>query len=310
MNNKIILIILLLLLIIIRINYSYNNIIKKEFNIAPVKNCFGFPHFVHTIEYFYNALDFAVEEQNEKINIILPKSYKSNYVNKFLEIANKKIKNINFTKRKINVKYLNYEFNHDKELFEANFKYQNNINKLMAYKWFRNINTPNKLRELFIDKKFKNNNEIKIGIIDRKKDRNITNLNEIINYLKINFNYDINVTYFNDKDFEYQINFFYDHKIIISCHGAELCSIPFAKNNSLIIECCSNFWHPYYYFPGLSLTSGKTHVMTGFNNNNFPKFYNISKNKDASLYLDKFKIISIIKKYLSNQLDNKIIHIF
>ena len=100
MNKKIILLILLLFSIIICINYNYNNISSDEMNIAPVKNCFGFPHFVHTMEYFYNALDFAVEKQNEKININLPKSYKSNYVNKFLEIANKKIKNINFTKRK------------------------------------------------------------------------------------------------------------------------------------------------------------------------------------------------------------------
>jgi len=96
----------------------------------------------------------------------------------------------------------------------------------------------------------------------------------IHNYLQPQCKYVIEKTIndFEDNSLDYQIKFFNEHKIIISPHGAQLCSIPFSQDNSLIIECAHDEWHPYVYFPGLSYTSNKYHAMICDDHSVFPEW--------------------------------------
>ena len=173
--------------------------------------------------------------------------------------------------------------------------------------WFPNYNSE-KIKNLFLNNSNCNNN-IKIGLVNRKNNRILTNYKEVCDNIKKSFNIEVDITYFEDKSFDYQIKFFNEHKIIISPHGAQLCSIPFAQEKSLIIECVHEEWHPYDYFPGLSNTSNMYHVMICDDHSFFPtwwsdKYINIKRNRSdnskLNINVNIEKVINIIKTYLKN----------
>ena len=60
--------------------------------------------------------------------------------------------------------------------------------------WFPNYNS--------------NCNNIKIGLVNRKKNRILTNYKEVCDNIKKSFNIEVDITYFEDKSFDYQIKFF------------------------------------------------------------------------------------------------------
>ena len=68
--------------------------------------------------------------------------------------------------------------------------------------------------------------------LSSEKNRILTNYKQLCNDIKTKFNIEVDITYFEDKSFDYQIKFFNEHKIIISPHGAQLCSTPFSQDNS------------------------------------------------------------------------------
>ena len=100
----------------------------------------------------------------------------------------------------------------------------------------------------------------RVGLVNRKNNRILMNACLIQQAIDKELGIPVDSTYFEDKSFLEQARFFREHQIIVSPHGAQLCSIPLAPDNACIIECCHDEWHPTFYFPGLSFFSGKVHV--------------------------------------------------
>ncbi len=283
---------------------KYNNIIKVN-----SKYEFGFPHFVHTMEYFYYLSEIVISNKSKLIIIIKPLAeYKSNYVNNFFKVLLNKYNNFIFIEKDSLIYKYNkkYTFNHDEHQQEINFIYILSERKKKSLKgkiltWFRDRTISNKIRDMFFEKK--SNNNIKIGLINRKT-RRLNNENIICKKILDEFGLEVETTTFDNRSFMEQITFFNNHNIIISAHGAELCSIPFSPDNALIIECCSKGWSPYYYFSGLSFTSRKIHVVLSDNNDIFPRPFkkNYGKNKNEDITINPEKIIKAIKFYMENKL--------
>jgi hypothetical protein len=245
---------------------------------------------------------------------------KGRFIKSIKKYLKKKVKNIVFLSRpnfnkiesKITVKKIyGYTFPYRKGSFNLN----GDIVTGNILNWFPNNNS-NLMRDLFFTPK---NNGIKIGLVNRqqigrrqsykKNNRVILNSKELCNKLEKRFNIPVDVTLFEDKSFEYQIKFFNDHKIIISPHGAQLSSIPFTQDNSLIIECAHEEWHPYEYFPGLSMSSNKHHYMICDDHSVFPTAYSDkyinpakgrSNNSRLNINVNIEKIINVIDNYLKN----------
>ena len=293
-----------------------NNIKKKNCVIVTGRHLNNFsPHFPHSMEYFYYATDIILDNSCVVIVREPPVPYKSNYVISFIEKMYRNFENFIFlewsypiegyktfiyehqvagkgNKNMIKDKYLiNYPYTGFEVIFkEIEHEY---------YNWFPYKNSL-KMRDLFIENK-KHKKFIKIGLINRKKNRILKNYQEICEKIFEKFNIEVDITYFDDKSYDYQINFFYDHNIIIAAHGAELTSIPFLSDNGLIIETVPIGWHPYDYFAGLSFTSSKYHVIVCDDHSCFPKNFNGNCKKDKMNYtIDSIKIIDIIDYYFKN----------
>ena len=189
--------------------------------------------------------------------------------------------------------------------------------------WFPRNNSE-KIRDLFLGNSDKNNGDeskaateeekkeeknndngnIKIGLVNREVNRVLLNATELCEAIKHRFGLEVNVTCFEDKSFDYQIEFFNKHNIIISPHGAQLCSAPFAQDDSLIIECVHEEWHPYHYFPGLSYSSNKYHAMICDDHSVYPnvssKKYIKCRQEKLDITVDIRKVTEIIGIYLKN----------
>ena len=266
-----------------------------------------FGHFIHYMEFLYWCTDIILNNTNYTYIIIEPENKSnSNYVKSYLNVILKVFPNIILNnKYNKNDIYKEYKFKHNNINNDDNNKdgyfILNGEKKIGQYfNWFPNNNSE-KMRKLFLNNP---NNDLRIGLVNRKNNRILKNYNQLCKDIKKKFNIDVDVTYFEDKSFDYQIKFFNDHKIIISPHGAQLCSIPFSQDDSLIIECVHEEWHPYDYFPGLSHTSNKYHVMVCDDHSVFPKWqsekYNNNNNNKLNINVNIQKIINIINIYLKN----------
>jgi len=300
----------------------HSNLNKKNIVVTSNNwNTLGMPHFVHTMEYFYFALDIILNNLNSFIIIIEPKvEYKSKYVSSYIELLYKYANNFIFVKDYKGIIHQYHIFHHfcgitnidnanqyGLKLYEDFFFLESNTKKKdYYYQWFEHLHTSELLYNL-ISSEHVIFNDLKIGLINRKNEngRHILNELEICKLIRTNFDIDIDVEYFEDKSFIEQINFFKTHNVIISSHGAQLVSIPFMKKNSLVIECCHEEHHPYYYFPGLSYTSNKYHVMLCDNHKVFPKWkspqyekYNVQLKSNMNINCNK--LIDIIKLYKDN----------
>lgn len=269
-------------------------------------------HFVHYMQFLYWCSDIILNDINSKYIIIEPENKsKIEYIKTYCKIISKNF-NVTFTNKydKNNVNYKNiiyktYPHNGLRKI--CYFILNDEKKKDTIMNWFQNYNSI-KIKNLFLNTSNCNNN-IKIGLVNRKKNRILTNYKEVCNHIKKSFNMEVDITYFEDKSFDYQIKFFNEHKIIISPHGAQLCSIPFAQENSLIIECVHEEWHPYYYFPGLSHSSNMYHAMICDDHSVFPTWWsdnyinkkrNRSDNSKLNINVNIEKVINIINKYLKN----------
>lgn len=299
----------------------------------PVEEClvvtsktwgFACPHFVHTMEYFYYAADIIVNAKSFVILIEPPVSYKSKYVEDFLKMMFEKFDNFIFINEFkfndgsfISQNALNlsdetsiFVFEHDK--YKIKDKYfihkDNNFTEKEGdyYNWFPNQKS-NLIRDLFIKEK-NNNTDIKIGLVNRKNSsgRVLENHKELCEKIYEKLGVQVCITYFEDKTFEEQINFFNKYDIIISPHGAQLCSIPFMGNEGLIIECVDT-WHPYYFFSGISYTSNKYHAVISDNHDSFPDYGN---NNKSNMKTNIDKVIKVIEMYMKKELLKKISYLF
>jgi len=271
---------------------------------------FARTHFVHCMEYFYYASDIIINTPNSFVILIEPPTnYISPYVTDFIKMMYEKFDNFIFTKeyKQLN-KVKTYIFDHDK--YKITDKYIINKNQTFIekkgeyYNWFPNRQS-SLIRDLFIkDKDNHNHSEIKIGLVNRKINRILENSIECCEKIYEKFGINVCVTDFEDKTFEEQINFFYNHDIIISPHGAQLCSIPFLPDNGLVIECVHEEWHPYYFFSGLSFTSRNYHAVICDNHDVFPKWSspNFKKGQQKlNIKTNIDKVINVIDMYIKNK---------
>lgn len=298
------------------------NLYKKIILITSDKwDNFGIPHFVHTMEYFYFALDIIVNNLDSFIIITEPKLYYlSNYVSNFIDLLYSIQSNFILLEEYKGIVHEIHKFHHfcgiittnnpnqyGLKLYDDFIFLESNIKKKdYYYLWFQNLQTSNILFNNTFGK-LANIQGLRIGLVNRKlsSGRCIINEKELLNEIKIKFNTNLNVEYFEDKSFKDQINFFKDHNIIISPHGGQLVSIPFSPNNSLIIEYCHEEHHPYYYFPGLSYSSNKYHVMICDDHSVFPswkseKYKKINRQLKLNINCNIDKIIHVINIYINN----------
>ena len=136
--------------------------------------------------------------------------------------------------------------------------------------WFFSKTAANFLRDNLI-KKQNIRNDVRIGIINRthknakgkyrEGNRILLNCVDIKKSIKKNFNIDTQIVNFDNFSFNEQINFCYNHDIIISPHGAQLASIPFMPDYSLVIEVTHKDYYIDYYFKKLAINSGKSHML-------------------------------------------------
>ena len=302
-------------------NNNYKSYIKNIFITSDTWKSLGMPHFVHTMEYFYFALDIIVNNSDSFIIIDEPKvKYHYNYVYSFIDLLYNIRKNFIFTNNFNGIIHETHKFFHFCGITNINNSNQHGLKKYdefiflesnikrkdYYYIWFQNLQTSTILYNSVFGQ-CDNFQGLKIGLINRKKEsgRCIINENDILNAIKSNFNIDLDIEYFEGKSFNEQINFYKNHNIIISPHGAQLVGIPFSPDDSLIIEYCHEEHHPYYYFPGLSYSSNKYHVLICDNNNVFPKWKSPKYEKEGrqlklNIECNIKKIINIIALYKNN----------
>ena len=270
------------------------------------------PHFAHYLQYLYWCIDIVLNNEEFEYLVIEPSNKsKGRFIISFKKYILEKVKNIRFLSRpefntiKSSLKTVKVYHFKAWPYRETNFNLNNKIIKNSICNWFPNNNS-NLMRDLFFTPK---NNGIKIGLVNRQHNRILLNSKELCDKIKEKFSIAVDITLFEDKPFEYQTEFFNDHKIIISPHGAQLCSIPFTQDDSLIIECAHEEWHPYDYFPGLSVTSNKYHYMICDDHTVFPTWWSDkyinpargrSNNSRLNITVNIEKVINIIDNYLKN----------
>lgn len=290
---------------------------SKNLIIFETNSSVHYGHFVHYMQYLYWCIDIIINCNNSSYKyIIVEPINKSNgrYVKSFLKKILDKVKNIELISMDTysgiypSTIYKKYKFVPWPTL-KGNFNLNDNIVSCDINNWFPK-NKSNIMRNLFFKPK---ETSLKIGLVNRKQtkknNRVILNSNELCDTIKEKFNISVDIAFFEDKSFTYQTEFFNDHKIIISPHGAQLCSIPFTQDDSLIIECAHEEWHPYEYFTGLSVTSNKYHYMICDDHSAFPAMWGDkyivpargrSNNSRLNITVNVEKVINIIDNYLKN----------
>lgn len=278
--------------------------------------CFGFPHFVHTMEYFYSLSEIIIKNQYNIVLVIQPdRNYRSNYVNEYFKNLLSFYNNFIFTTEEFVSNYTpnkNYFF--DRRIKkQVKFLYKNKLFNGNIQEWFKDKTTADEIiKKFFPNENLNNKNKIKIGLVNRIWNRKLINKKEICKKIRREFGIIVDITYFENKSFREQISFFNNHDIIISPHGAQLCSIPFLPKDGLIIECCSEEWHPYDYFPGLSMDSSKIHVMICNDHSEFPKYHSPKYQggqKKLNIKIDSNIIIEAIKYFIEGKLNNEQIYL-
>ena len=286
---------------------------SKNLIIFETKPLTNYHHFVHYMQYLYWCIDIIINCNNSSYKYIIVEPInksKGRYVKSFLKKILDKVKNIELISMDTysgiypSTIYKKYKFV-PWPTRKGNFNLNDDIISNNILNWFPN-NKSNIMRNLFFKPK---ETSVRIGLINRKYNRILLNSKELCDKIKEKFGIPVDITLFEDKSFEYQTEFFNDHKIIISPHGAQLCSIPFTQDDSLIIECAHEEWHPYDYFPGLSVTSNKYHYMICDDHTVFPtwwsdKYINPSRgrsnNSRLNITVNVEKVINVIDNYLRN----------
>jgi len=110
--------------------------------------------------------------------------------------------------------------------------------------------------------KLNNNNGIRTG----KERREINNINSIELFLKNKYKDDFKSLYFEDLEFEEQIKYFNNAKLIICAHGAVMSNMFFCKEGTKIIEVtCGCGWE---FFNVISKILKLKHIKCHKNNKN------------------------------------------
>jgi hypothetical protein len=234
-----------------------------------------FWHFIHSMEHLYWSWSVYYNKENNDIIFARPRS---KYVVSFTD-AIRNHPNIHLTNDGHDdlVQTVSEDTSADETLFVTDIK-----------GWFTTVESARSLRNYLIPitpirKK------IRIGIIHRTKtdNRYLVNSTLIQKYVQIYFRTKVTEIYFNHLTFEQQILFCNQHDVIISSHGAQLCSIPFMSDYSLIIELCNKEYYLPNYFGSLALNSGKSYALVCKTHD--PKYTNIWKKQVHQKLKNRFR---------------------
>lgn len=115
-------------------------------------NCFGFPHFVHVMEYCYFFTDILLHNKHRNVIVKRPlRKYHSPYVDSFLETLSR-VTNFKFCDD-IHLESQNdvceYIFNHEENTISDNFIINNTFKNGIYVEWFMN-DTTHIMRDLFL----------------------------------------------------------------------------------------------------------------------------------------------------------------
>ena len=271
-------------------------------------------HFVHCMQYWYWVTSTVLNNTECEYICSTPKiPWKRPYVEAYLDRVLLELPNLKIVTEHSDE---GLEFCH-RDSIKDYFLHNDAKLKHVYRKWFPYDNSDS-VRRIFVDN-LPVSDDIKIGIVNRKCNRRILNIDQLVHQISSISNVTTTVTYFEDKDFNYQINFFNNHNVIISPHGAQLCSIPFMKPGSLVVECAHEEWHPYDYFPGLSYTSNMYHAMVVDDHACFPancsdQYINPvrgrSNNAKLDIEVDIDKIVSVINDYTSGNMVGRLCNLY
>lgn len=98
----------------------------------------------------------------------------------------------------------------------------------------------------------------RIGLLSRKKTRQILNAAEVMSALSLLAPVDIG--FFENATFKEQVTFMYDHDIIVSPHGAQLTGLPFMPDCGGVLEIYPRFYWLPGFFGSLAQNCGLTHL--------------------------------------------------
>ena len=273
------------------------NFYGPEFIYVRAKRLFGFPHFVHVMEYAYYFTDILLHHRNSDKTVVVevPKAkYHSPYVDAFLHKLNERVK-FSFVKCG-NVQATNV-MTHDLTLLHLPFIFADNSEVYGDYqRWFQYKDTHTVLRDLFVRPNIPQH-ELTIGLVNRKpaSGRHLLNADELCLMIEEELGIRVTQTFFEETTFDYQIQFFRNHQVMIGPHGAHLANIPFLPDNALILECCDE-WQPYEYFTGLAYTCDKYHV--DIRPSHETLFKGKQTNTKQNIRCDCSKVIQSIRDYI------------
>ena len=215
-------------------------------------------HFVHAMQYYFHLVS---KSHDEGSTVCLIGKHKSHYVNEFIERIkkSKKYENIIFSEYGIadipkGIKCITLHCS----------------SSLYKSPWFTSPSGSRFMRDTLIGHTAIRK-KATIGIINRtsfsakgsvrkKGNRRLLNSSDVVKRIKAKTGIIVDETNFDDKSFDEQIQFCNDHDIIISPHGAQMCSIPFMPDYGVVVEICHELYYLDWYFKPLALQSGKGHL--------------------------------------------------
>ena len=215
-------------------------------------------HFVHAMQYYFYIFSILYKNNNKPIYIIgkHDSKYCKDFIDSIANIINSKIKILDKNLKEIKNNHKEYNITI--------------LDRKKLNDWFISKTAANFLRDNLIKKQNIRNN-VRIGIINRthnnakgnhiEGNRILLNDLDLKKSIKENFNIDTQLVNFDNFSFNQQINFCYNHDIIISPHGAQLASVPFMPDYSLVIEITHKDYYLDYYFKKLAINSGKSHML-------------------------------------------------
>ena len=223
-------------------------------------------HFVHAMQYYYHLVSKSHDE-NSTISLIgrYPRtSAGSRYAIDFIE-------RIKMSKRYGNIVFREYAIHSVPRGIKC--IPLNCGADTIKCPWFTSLSGARFMRDALI-RPAAIRRKATIGIINRtrlnhnrrardKGNRRLLNSGEVTKTIKARTGITVDEIQFDDKSFNQQINFCNSHDIIISPHGAQICSIPFMPDYGVVVEL---FNEEYYlcastYFKQLALQSGKGHLL-------------------------------------------------
>jgi hypothetical protein len=217
-----------------------------------------FAHFVHAMEYYYLMWSRYYNTPNAATLIGI---HDHPYVRDFIQHVQSFPNHIAFE-----------PMNLQQALDSPSEKQVSNIIN-RGKQWFSSVESSRALRLSLYPRE--EDAALRIGIVNRSTvratvngtvrtsshNRRLLNSAALKAALHARFGVTVDETTFDTFTFAEQTAFCNAHDIVISPHGAQLCSIPFMPERSLVVEVCHPDYYIDWYFSSLSAACGKSHFL-------------------------------------------------